>query len=210
MSPGGSKSLPPEEKLLQLIRGRSKPPVPHQADGGRPAASGAVNRFPVPWKLPAWWVTAVNIGLGVVVAGELIAWLLMVARPVPGVPAAPAAPSGSVLSSAASAPASPEPSAPIPALAAAASRPLFDVADRPVTPAGSPASSAQAREVAARLSLIGVVAGDPAQAIIEDTQTKKSYIASVGQALMGGLVVERIQPGRVVLDLHGEKIELSL
>jgi len=64
--------------------------------------------------------------------------------------------------------------------------------------------------LAARLTLVGIMAGDPAQAIIEDPQTQKAHFVTVGQHLIEGLIVEEIREDRVLLDLNGEKIELSL
>ena len=64
--------------------------------------------------------------------------------------------------------------------------------------------------MAARLTLMGIMAGNPGQAIIEDSQTKKTYFVTVGQGVVEGAVVEKILDNRIQLDLAGEKIELSL
>ena len=74
----------------------------------------------------------------------------------------------------------------------------------------SPALSQEARALAARLTVIGLVDGDPPQAIIEDTQTQKTYFVSAGQSGTEGLIVTEIRENRVVLDLNGQPIELSL
>ena len=57
---------------------------------------------------------------------------------------------------------------------------------------------------------MGIVAGEPAQAIIEDTQTNKTYFVTAGQAVVEGAVLDKVLDNRVILDLDGEKIELSL
>jgi type II secretory pathway component PulC len=61
-----------------------------------------------------------------------------------------------------------------------------------------------------RLTLSGIVAGDPAQAIIEDTETKKTYFVTAGQPVAEGAVLDQVESNRVILDLNGEKITLSL
>jgi hypothetical protein len=100
----------------------------------------------------------------------------------------------------------------VPSLAASATRPLFASS---VNAGGSAASSGTAPSVAAktlaaRLSLMGIMAGDPGQAIIEDTQTKKTYFVTVGQAVVEGAILESVLDNRVILELAGEKIELTL
>jgi hypothetical protein len=61
-----------------------------------------------------------------------------------------------------------------------------------------------------RLSVLGIMAGSVPQAVLEDTQTKKTYVVTIGQRILDGLLVNDIQDGRVILDLQGETIELSL
>ena len=213
MSPDGSKSTPPpEEKLLGLIRG--KEPASTRAQQGAPAALAGLSEpsAEVGGRLPAWWLRGLNIGLGCLIVGEMAVIVRMVTMPVPSV-------SLSI----------PKPTAPhtgkpagttgfaesLPSLASAVSRPLFQPAGMASTSARpgeatAAAPSAQAKALAARLTVIGVVAGNPAQAIIEDAQIKKTYFVSVGQPVVEGLIVQEIRDGRVVLDLQGEKIELSL
>ena len=57
---------------------------------------------------------------------------------------------------------------------------------------------------------MGIMAGNPGQAIIEDTQTKKSYFVSPGQPVVDGAMLDQVLDNRVILDFEGEKIELSL
>jgi len=108
----------------------------------------------------------------------------------------------------------PEPVPDPPALASVVSTPLFQTAPQassaPAEPQPITPQTEQARSLAARLSLIGVIAGEPPQAIIEDSQTKKSFFVTAGQSLIEGLMVKEILENRVVLDLYGERIELSL
>jgi hypothetical protein len=100
----------------------------------------------------------------------------------------------------------------IPSIAQSATRPLFAaaavVSSEPSRPGGTP--SGAAKLLAARLTLMGIVAGNPGQAIIEDAQTKKSYFVTIGQGVVEGAILEKILDNRVLLDLAGEKIELSL
>ena len=70
--------------------------------------------------------------------------------------------------------------------------------------------SVAAKELAARLNLMGIVAGDQPQAIIEDSQTHKTYFVISGQAVSEGAVVEKVLENRVILSIDGETIELTL
>ena len=212
MSPDGSKSTPPpEEKLLGLIRGKG--PASARTQQSAPAAlAGLSEPSGVGRQFPAWWLKGLKIGLGCLIVGEMVVIVRMVTMPVPSV-------SLSI----------PKPTAPhtgkpagttgfaesLPSLASAVSRLLFQPAGMALTSAQpgestAAAPSTQAKALAARLTVIGVVAGNPAQAIIEDAQTKKTYFVSVGQPVVEGLIVQEIRDERVVLDLQGEKIELSL
>ncbi|MBI3330587.1 MAG: hypothetical protein HYZ96_00580, partial [Candidatus Omnitrophica bacterium] len=187
---------PPEEKLLRLIRGKGTVPrsqAAPQAEGAVPAPAGGAavaSRPPAGTAGRARRLPSLRAAIGllaVVVGIELIILLVQVVRPLPTVtvPMASPAPAEGAASSVA-----PE----LPSLTAAASRPLFAPPAAPTAGAASPSGSAT--QLASRLTLMGIVSGHPAQAIIEDTQTKKSYLATVGQALVGGLVVEQIQKGR--------------
>ena len=220
MSLDGSKTASPEERLLRLIR--DKQPIAVQVPvrtapsvtAGRPGLSG------MGWRLPAWWLTALNVGLGGVVAGELIVAFFIFATPAR--PTKPSTPSRRVAPSERLSPRASPPGPrtggmangvadAVPSLASAVSRPLFQTVGTELIPGSAAmAPSAQAGAVTARLTLMGIVTGNPPQAIIEDAQTKKSYFVTVGQGLLEGVTVEAIRPDRVVLNLHGEKIELSL
>lgn len=204
MSPDGSTKPPPEEKLLRLIRGRGPRPV--EPDVPVSAAqlpmktalslTGLGRRRPLRWSSIATWGLAVTLGL------ELLALMVQAARPMPAVqvPAAPI-PSGE-----------PEPLPPlsIPSLAASASRQVFASPGLAAPSATPQPRSGAAKLLAERLTLLGIVAGTPPQAIIEDTQTKKTYFVTTGQAIAEGAVVEQVLENRVILDLLGEKIELTL
>lgn len=207
MSPDGSMKSPPEEKLLRLIRGQQgRPPALPQAGGGPHAATVAMSDLG-PQAQGVRWVRPVVGGLILVLAVE-VAWLILEAtRPLPSVDMpvianpsaeAPAPPAGL----------SPE----IPSLVESASRSLFtasaDVSASSPTP--RPRQGAAAKLLASRLTLMGIVPGDPAQAIIEDSETKKTYFVTTGQAVVEGAVLEQVLDHHVILDLDGEKIDLTL
>ena len=63
--------------------------------------------------------------------------------------------------------------------------------------------------VSEQLGLVGVIAGDNPQAIIEDKKAQKTYYLSKGQSL-DGYVVEEIYEDRVVLSYEGKNSSLSL
>ena len=199
----------PEERLLKLIRGRSARPASEPAaatQAGGPAASAATP-VPLPARLIAlrWSALAVWV-LGAILALEVGCLIVQALRPLPPVP---------VVSTPAQEPALQPPAVPeIPLLAASISRPLFTASPAPGG-AGGPAAPSQpvsssAKELAARLTLMGIVSGNPPQAIIEDAQTKKTYFVTAGQSVVEGAVLEQVLDNRVVLSLMGEKIELSL
>jgi len=212
MSPDGSKIASPEEKLLRLIRGKGSsaaPATPHGTLPLKPHAAGRRGQSSVRsrWKVPTWWLTGLNAALACLVIGELVALLLILMRPLPAVVVD--LPKPKPLGEQPT----PPPVEPAPSLTAAVSRPIFQIPSHQpgsTRSGGSAAPSQQAKSLAARLSLIGIVAGNPPQAIIEDSETKKTHFVTAGQRVIEGLTVEEVRNDRVVLDLDGEKIELSL
>ena len=208
MSPDGSQAVPPEEKLLRLIRGKPPAVLPPTATVRAPSVKG--------WRLPSWWVSALNALLGSVVIGELIALLVVVMQPGPTPDSAGALARSlgpEVGESSADSKAQPPTTQQdlTPTLAASVSRPLFHTWDGAGTASSSSVvPSAGASALVSRLSLLGIMAGEKPQAIVEDTQTKKTYFVTVGQHVIEGLVVEAVQDNRVVFTLNGERVELSL
>jgi hypothetical protein len=211
MSPDGSAKPPPEEKLLRLIRGKPARPALSAAGMRQPGSlmsastqtAGALVAHPSS-RRPSWPVIAAWSlgGLLVLETGLLIAQAL---RPLPPVrlpveaaleqPPAPVAP--------------PE----MPSVSASASRTLFaPPAAAAVGGSGVPAAgmSASAKSLASRLTLMGIVAGDTPQAIIEDGETKKTFFVTKGQMVVDGATVDQVLDNRVVLDVGGQKIDLSL
>jgi len=185
MSPDGSSKPPPEEKLLKLIRGKALRGGTESAEGSSPSSQTAsISLAGLPgagtrrWR----WPLLAAVGLGLVLGLEISVLVAQMTSPLPilQIPSPP--------------PASPRPAAPdaerpseeLPSLAASVSRPLF-VLVKDETPSAQPVEQAgpsrAATELAARLTLMGIVSGEQAQAIIEDTQTKKTYFVQVGQAV---------------------------
>ena len=68
---------------------------------------------------------------------------------------------------------------------------------------------APAMDVSKRFSLVGIIAGDNLQAIIEDKDTSKTYYL-YEQDSFNGVIVEEIKKGRVILDYNGESLALIL
>lgn len=58
-------------------------------------------------------------------------------------------------------------------------------------------------------ALAGIISGDNPQAIIEDKKTKNTYFLNKGQNL-GNFKIEEILEGKVILELKGQRFELSL
>jgi len=148
--------------------------------------------------------------LAVVLTIEMVLLILQVVRPsptvkIPVVPTQPATPNAPLLGA----------SLDIPSLAESAGPALFTPsATGPAsTSTGTTvrvAPSVGATTLASRLTLLGIVPGEPSQAIIEDSQTKKTYFVSPGQPIVEGAVLDQVLDNHVILDLQGEKIELTL
>ena len=208
MSPDGFGKPPPEEKLLKLIRGRPARPPMEAAAFPRPgavmtasaqAAKALVSRPAA--RAPGWPTIAIGV-LAAFLILELVMLIVQALRPLPPVPLP--------VEAAAEAPPAPPPVPEMPLLSASVSRPIFS------PPAAGPAATVAvpvsnlAKLLASRLTLMGIVAGEPPQAIIEDAETKKTFFVTIGQMVVEGAVVEQVLDNRVVLNAAGEKIELSL
>ncbi|MCX7662037.1 MAG: hypothetical protein N2Z79_05095 [Candidatus Omnitrophica bacterium] len=59
------------------------------------------------------------------------------------------------------------------------------------------------------LTLLGIISGEPNQAIIEDKRNNKTYFLKEGEFL-GELQVKSIKEGRVILEYRGREIDLFL
>ncbi len=202
MSPDGSQKPLPEERLLRLIRG--KPARSSAAAIARPAGAQWRIRFQgAPWMTLAIW------GLGFMLAIELVLVAVQLARPVPSV-------TPRIVPSEASSASGGEEAllSPLPSLSESASQLLFTSPAIAGSSGGGPAlpagPSQTGKLLASRLTLMGIMSGEPPQAIIEDSETKKTYFVTTGQAVTEGATLEQVLDNRVILDLNGEKIELSL
>ena len=213
MSPNGPTNRPPpEERLLRLIRSQEpqSSTATSRADTGA-AQADAARVGPMRGSRAAargvTWARCAVGGLSLVLAVEIVSLIIQWTRPLPSV----TVPMVGAASQAGPAPA-PAPSQDMPSLAASAAHPLFtSPAVTPLASAGPrPAQSASSKMLAFRLTLIGLMLGNPAQAVIEDSQTKKTYFVSPGQMVVDGAVLEQVLDNHVILDLNGEKIDLTL
>jgi len=211
MSPAGSMKPPPEERLLRLIRLKRPQPAAPVAAASIPAGGvKASSLFARPKQAAGLrWLA---VALGVLLVAEIAGLVVQIARPLPelelsadGVPASAEepGPAGASLDD-------------LPSVADSAPSGLFA---SPATSAASAATperppktgmSGSAKQLASRLTLMGIVAGETPQAIIEDTETKKTYFVTAGQAVTDGALLEQVLDNRVILDFEGEKIELTL
>ena len=215
MSPDGSPKLPPEERLLRLIRGKASQPAEVAVQSSArtvsstiAAPSGALGHPHAAGGFGGQWQGVAIKLLAVVVACELVALLTQVFRPLP-IPQVSSSTEVSVVGG-------PVDSADVltqmPSLAASATRPLFAAPVELAVTAAPPkvGMSDAAKLLAARLTLMGIISGNPAQAIIEDSQTRKTYFVSAGQMVADGAVLDQVLDNRVILSLEGEKIELTM
>lgn len=214
MSPDGSTNPPPEEKLLKLIRGKGPRPATETV-GASQAPPRLPSRLPrgefgSTVRMLGWSRLAVG-GLSVVLLVEGSVLVVQLARPIPTL-----SPSRVIMSPPAPQAEPSEADGPVlalPSLATSATRPLFSSSSISASAGGVSAGggmSGLAKQLSARLTLMGIVSGNPAQAIIEDGETKKTYFVMTGQVVVDDAVLEQVLDNRVILDLRGEKIELSL
>ena len=207
MSPDGSTKPSPEERLLRLIRAKGAG-VSAAHPARQAAAATAIGGSGIP---VLRWPVAVGGGLALVLAMEIVYLIIQLMHPLPVVhiPPVPEIPITAPMTE-------PPPPVDVPSLSGSVSRPLFVSSLMTVLPGTSTepprtaGPSTQANDLAARLTLMGIVAGDPAQAVIEDSETKKTYFVTAGQAVAGGAVLEQVLDNRVILNLNGEQISLSL
>ena len=210
---------PPEEKLLKLIRGKARQPttaavsVPSGQSLSTLQQSAAAH--PLVQALAHHWSKAALLLLGATVVVQAMGVMQELTQP-------PLTPSPVVtahpLSATPEVVATPIPEPPL--LAAGVTRSLF--AEPPMqkhptqpgdkAPGADPAELRRkaAAQLAVRLTLLGIVSTIPPQAIVEDSQTKKTYFVTTGQSVVEGAVVEEIKEGQIILDLEGEKITLNL
>lgn len=59
------------------------------------------------------------------------------------------------------------------------------------------------------INLVGIIAGDNPQAIIEDKKAEKTYYLTKGQSI-GEFQIEDIQEGKIILNNKGQRYELHL
>lgn len=212
MSPDGFTKPLPEERLLKLIRGKGAPPaataIPAQAAAAGAAAAAPASPMSRRRLRALPWPRAATLVLGSLLVVELLSLVAEFTIPAPVIVVPKPLPVADASASASSAVA-PE----IPALAQSAAGALF-TASPEATPGAAGGAHAPPSEavqaLASRLTLMGIIAGNPAQVIIEDSKSGKTYFLSVGQGTVDGAVLEEVQDHRVVLSVGGERVELSL
>ncbi len=59
------------------------------------------------------------------------------------------------------------------------------------------------------INLVGIISGEPPQAVIEDVKTKKTYYVTRGQ-FIGEFRVDDIQEGKIIINYNGQKYELYM
>lgn len=64
-------------------------------------------------------------------------------------------------------------------------------------------------DISKKFSLVGIIAGNRPQAVIEDKELKKTYYLYSGESF-SGVIVEEVGEGNVVLNYMGRQVELVL
>jgi len=81
-------------------------------------------------------------------------------------------------------------------------------AEVPLAPSAD--ESLKLQKELARLRLVGVVADSPRQAMIEHRDSHQTFYLSEGETFLGGIRVDKIERGIVLLDIYGQTFELYL
>lgn len=87
-------------------------------------------------------------------------------------------------------------------------RKIFSSAGQPAVSSGSQVSGIDP-DLIKDFTVVGIIAGDSPQAIIEDKKAQKTYYLEKGQ-FMGEFRIEEIQDGKIVLDYKGQRFELHI
>jgi len=84
-----------------------------------------------------------------------------------------------------------------------------DLFSTPLAEEAEGASSEAEIDITTRFNLVGIIAGEDPQAIIEDKEAKKTHYLHKGQSL-NGVTITEIAEGRVVLEYNGKEAILVL
>lgn len=202
------ENISPEEKLLRLIRGEKKSPL-----APLPAASGAVaakKKTPLRFKAPAFIrsffadltprkAMLVILFLGCVYLLSSIIYPFVALRKIK--PPEFASRKTAVTDIGEKSKQKPLEEY----LQSVSGRQIFGAA---ASSAANPASGASA-DLVKDINLVGIIAGDNPQAIIEDKKAQKTYYLNKGQ-LIGEMQLEDIQEGKIILNFNGQRFELHL
>lgn len=206
-------SLSPEEKLLRLIRGTHKhparPPLPSGSTGGNSAdsirvASGS-GKLPAPFNRFFSFANARNI----ITLLFIVSALYLIFTFIQPLITSPADEDGAVAPEALTEPVN-EPTSNVKPfqsyIEAMGSRQIFSLAE---SSQRSKPSAGVNVDILKDINLVGVISGDPSQAIIEDKKQQKTYYLSKDQYI-GEIRIEDIQEGKVILEHKGQRYELHL
>ncbi len=70
-------------------------------------------------------------------------------------------------------------------------------------------ASAAGVDLAKDINLVGIIAGENPQAIVEDKKTLKTYYVTKGQ-FVGEMQIDDIREGKIIVNYRGQKYELYL
>jgi hypothetical protein len=200
-------NLPPEERLLRLIRGQQKPLAEKAQEGSLPSRQPQqikpdARRFFSKLSLrigPKKIILLLFIASSFYLAAVFISPLIYSERiELPQVQA--------------------ERPAALPQEAKQNKQPLEyylsavegrDIFVKQSSHSGEAVPGAAAADLIKDMSLVGIISGADPQAIIEDKKLLKTYYLRKGQTL-GELQVEDIQEGKIIINHNGEKFELYL
>lgn len=199
------ENLSPEEKLLRLIRGEKKVPSPAAAPARSNAGPGKRAAFKI--QAPSFLIRPdarkiifILLAISCLYLAFSFIYPLVALRKIK-LPEAPK-----------------EKSAVLEAVPKAEQKPLEEYlkgvsgkqifSNLPSAGVAGPVSGVTA-DLVKDINLVGIIAGDNPQAIIEDKKSQKTYYLNKGQYI-GEFQLEDIQEGKIILNYNGQKFELHL
>ena len=209
-------NIPPEEKLLKLIKGEKKSLPPnlaqpdiskkptHVASALKPQIKNSLYSFAHKYLIPIYTQKLVMVILLIsfiyLITSFVYPWIGLKTIKLPDIPEEKLNLEEPKLEL------KEEPKPYEFYLQALSQRQIFS---SPSTLGGASASGVVSADLIKDLNLVGIISGENPQAVIEDKKTHKTYYLNKGQ-FVGELQIEEIQEGKIIVNYNGQKYELYL
>jgi hypothetical protein len=212
-----NENIPPEERLLKLIRGERKPrtaALPKQNTESDPSSDSAKVVPPAFKKNPGFVLPRVNldqaavrkiliaaVSLSLFYLAAVFVFPLVVSQKI-SLPDLPVKAESREL-------AAEEALNPYEFYSGAVNqRRIFNNVSGSAQGSG-PAQAVANADLVKQINLVGIISGDEPQAIVEDKNAQKTYYVAKGQSI-GEIIIEDIQEGKVIVSYKGQRFVLYL